>query len=342
MRKLGVAIQGAGWVAGEHIKAYAQNPHTEVVAICSRTREGVERKLAETGVSCRTCDTYPEMLADDDVDIVSICTPNHLHAPEAIQAAQAGKHILLEKPIALNLEDLRALRQAVRQAGVKTVVSFVLRWNPLFETIRALLADDAVGRVFYAEVDYFHGIGPWYKQFAWNVRKDVGGSSLLSAGCHAVDGLRWFVQDEVVEVSAYATRGNGPPFDQYEYDPTEVLIARFSGGAVGKVTSCIENKMPYVFNILLLGDKGSIRNNQIFAKHKYPGQRGFVTVPTILPDSGDVTHHPFQAEVDHLVDCIRNDVESHANVEDAYRSHEICFAADLSAREGKPVRLPLP
>ena len=154
MRKLGVAIQGAGWVAGEHMKAYAQNPHTEVVAICSRTRGGAELKLAETGVSCRVCDTYAEMLADDQVDIVSVCTPNHLHAAEAIQAAQAGKHILLEKPISLSLEDLRALRQAVCKAGVKTVVSFVLRWNPLFETIKALLADDAVGRIFYAEVDY--------------------------------------------------------------------------------------------------------------------------------------------------------------------------------------------
>ena len=137
MRKLGVAIQGAGWVAGEHIKAYTENPHTEVVAIASRTTDGAERKLAVSGVSCRVCEAYAKMLADDAADIVSICTPNHLHAAEAIQAARAGKHILLEKPIALNLADLRALRQAVRESGVKTVVSFVLRWNPLFETIKA-------------------------------------------------------------------------------------------------------------------------------------------------------------------------------------------------------------
>jgi predicted dehydrogenase len=224
---------------------------------------------------------------------------------------------------------------------VKTVVSFVLRWNPLFQTIKSLLADDAVGRVFYAEVDYYHGIGPWYKQFEWNIKKAVGASSLLSAGCHAVDGLRWFVEDEVVEVSAYSTRGDGVPFDQYEYDPTQVLIARFANGAIGKVASSIENKMPYVFNIQLLGDKGSIRNNQIYAKTKFPGQTDFVTIPTILPDSGDVTHHPFEAEVDHLVECILNNAESHANVEDTYRTHEICLAADRSATKGGPVKLPL-
>lgn len=341
MRKLGVAIQGAGWVAGEHIKAFTRNPHTEVVAICSRTQEGAQRKLEETGISCAVYDSFDQVLSDDAVDIISICTPNDLHADEGIQAARAGKHLLMEKPMALTLEDARRLRDAVTEAGVKAVVSFVLRWNPLFETIQALIADDAVGRVFYAEVDYYHGIGPWYKQFTWNIRKAIGGSSLLSAGIHAVDGLRWFVQDEVVEVSALSTRGDGPSFDQYEYDPTEVLIARFAGGAVGKVTSSIESKMPYVFNIQLLGTKGSIRNNQVYARDKYPGQTGFATIPTILPDSGDVTHHPFQGEIDHLVDCVLSGRESHASVADAYKTHEICFAADRSAQEGRPVRLPL-
>jgi predicted dehydrogenase len=282
-----------------------------------------------------------ELLADPNVDIVSICTPNHLHVAEGIKAARAGKHILMEKPIALNLQGLCDLRQAVHEAQVKTVVSFVLRWNPLFQTIKSLLADDAVGRVFYAEVDYYHGIGPWYGQFGWNVKKDIGGSSLLSAGCHAVDGLRWFVESEIVEVSAYSTRGDGAPFDQYEYDPTQVFVARFANGAIGKVASSLESKMPYVFNIQLLGDKGSIRNNQVYSKAKYPGQTDFVTVPTILPDSGDVTHHPFQGELDHLVECIVNDVESHANIEDAYVTHEVCLAADLSAQEGRPVKLPL-
>jgi len=341
MGKLRVGIQGCGWVAGEHIRAYMNNPNTRVAAVCSRTKEGARAKADEMGLSCAVYDSYDEMLADDAVKIISICTPNHLHAREGINAAQAGKHILIEKPIALNMEDLRALRESVREAGVKSVTSFVLRWNPLFETIRALLADNAVGRVFYGEVDYFHGIGPWYKQFEWNTRSNVGKSSLLSAGCHAVDGLRWFIQDEVVEVTAYSTRGNGSPFDQYEYDPTQVLIARFAGGAVGKVTSSLESKMPYVFGIQLLGDEGSIRNNLIYSKHKYPGQTDFVEIPTILPDSGDVTHHPFQTEIDHMVDCVVRDVESHANIEDTYKSHEICFAADLSVQENRPVRLPL-
>ncbi len=342
MAEFGVGIVGMGWVAGEHLRAWTNNPHTQVVGVASRTRAGAERKVQEMGVPCHVYDSYDQLLADPNVHIVSICSPNDLHVEQAIAAARAGKHICLEKPIALDVESLRRLRAAVRESGVKTIVSFVLRWNPLFDTIKKFLADDSIGRVFYAESDYFHGIGPWYGQFGWNVKKSVGGSSLLSAGCHAVDALRWFVGAEATEVCAFSARGDGQPFDAYEYDPTAVLIVKFANGTVGKVASSLESKMPYVFNVVLLGDKGSVRNNQFWSKDKFPGQRNFVTIPTIMPDSGDVTHHPFQGEIDHFVECIRNDRESHCNVEDAIKTHEICLAADLSAAHGgEPVKLPL-
>jgi predicted dehydrogenase len=107
------------------------------------------------------------------------------------------------------------------------------------------------------------------------------------------------------------------------------------------VTSCIECTQPYVFSINLVGTRGTIRNNLIYSKNKYPGQTSWTQVPTILPDSGDVTHHPFTYEVAHLIDCILNNKESHCNAADAYKTHELCFAADLSGKEGRPVKLPM-
>jgi predicted dehydrogenase len=269
------------------------NPHSEVVAICGRDESRIKAKMDEVGIdSCSIYTDYEQILKRDDIDIISICTPNDRHVKEAVMAAQAGKHFLIEKPIALNVDELKQLRDATRKAKVKTVVGFVLRWNPLFETIKPLIDDDAIGRVFYGEVDYYHGIGPWYKQYEWNVKKNIGGSSLLSAGCHAVDGLRWFLGDEAVEVTAYSTRSKNPNFELYEYDPTMVTIIKFKSGIVGKVASSIDCITPYVFNIHLLGDKGAIRNNQLYAPSKMPGQKGFAVIPPILPDSGDVTHHP--------------------------------------------------
>jgi predicted dehydrogenase len=340
MEKFGVGIIGTGWVSSEHIKAFQQNPQTEVVAICSREHARAETKARELGLAdCRAYTRLDEMLRDERVKIVSICTPHHLHAEQAIECAEAGKHLLIEKPIAITLESLRQLQTAVEQARVKTVVSFVLRWNPLFENIKAMLSDGLLGNLFYAEVDYLHGIGPWYKQYEWNIKKAMGTSSLLTAGCHAVDALRWFIQQEVIEVSAYANFSKHNPL-RYEYEPNSVTLLKFADGTIGKVASSIECVMPYSFKIELLGDQGTIRNNQVYTR-RWPGQRGWATIPTVLPDSGDVTHHPFTGEINHLVECLLTGQESHVNVADAVKTHQLCLASSISAAEGHSVRLPL-
>ncbi len=340
MKTLGAGIVGTGWVSGEYIRAFEANSHTEVRGITSREMARARAKAEQHGLAhCRSYNHLDEMLQDPSIHIVALCTPHHLHVPQGVAAAKAGKHIVIEKPVALDLAGLQELRAAIRAAKVKTVVSFVLRWNPLFETLRALLADGVVGRLFYAEVDYMHGIGPWYALYAWHIKKEMGGSSLLTAGCHAVDGLRWFVGKRAVEVFAYANYSPQNPL-KYEYEPNSVTLVKFEDGTLGKVATSVECVMPYVFNIELLGDQGTIRNNQVFSR-RWVGQKGWATIPTILPDSGDVTHHPFREEINHFVDCILNDRESHCNLEDAAQTHEICFASEISAREKRPVSLPL-
>ena len=333
---LGVGIVGAGWVSGEHIKAFQNNPHTEVRAICSRRENSARRKAEENNLQgCRIYTDYQEMLEQDDIDLVTICTPNHLHAKEAIQAAQAGKHMLIEKPVALHLNELREMKEAVRKARVKTAVGFVLHWNPLFITVKSLIERDMLGEIFYAECDYLHHIGDWYTGWNWIRKRSYGGSSFLAGGCHAVDALRWFV-GEVVEVSAYSGRYN----DDYEYDTTTVAILKFQNGGVGKVSVCFDCNMPYIFNLELFGKKGAIRNNQLYCD-AMPGQTGFATIPTVPPDSGEVSHHPFQGEIDHLVECILEDRESPLNLEDGVKTHEVCIAADLASARNEPVKLPL-
>ncbi len=340
MKSLGVGIVGTGWVAGSHIRAFEANPHTEVRAIVSRDRHRAIAKAEEFKLPlCRAYDRLEELLDDPAIHIVSICTPHHLHVEQGIAAAKAGKHLVLEKPVALDLKGLRELQEAVGAAKVKTVVSFVLRWNPLFELIKTWLAGKVIGNLFLAEVDYLHGINPEYAQYAWNIKKEIGGSSLLTAGCHAVDALRWFVGRRAVEVFASANFSPENPL-HYEYEPNSITLVRFEDGTLGKVTSSVECVQPYMFNIELVGDEGTIRNNQVFSR-RWTGQKGWATFPTVQPDSGDVTHHPFKDQVAHFVDCILSDHESHANLEDAAQTHEICFASEISAREKRPVALPL-
>ncbi len=336
--KLGLAIHGAGQVAYAHAASWLKNPQVKIVSISSRRRESAERLARKFCLDCTIYDDFEQVLRDDRVDIVNLSGPNDVHTPQGIAAARAGKHILIEKPMCLSMDENRALREAVARAGVRSVVSFVLRWNPLFQNLKALLAAGAVGRLFYIEVDYWHGLGRWWTGWPWGHTKAAGGSAMLLGGCHAVDAIRWFSGREVVEVAAFSNNIK----NTFEFDANVVAILRFDDGSIGKTSALFDAEIPYAFNIDLVGTEGSLRDNRIWSKPLLPGQTGWTTMQTILPDSGAVEHHPFDAEVNHLVDCILQGKESHCNIADAYHTHEVCIAIDRSlALGGKPVRLPL-
>jgi len=339
-KQFGAAVLGTGNVSGEYIKAFEADPRTEVRAILSRDRARAEAKAHEYGLAnCRAYTDLDELLKAGDIHVVSVCTPHHLHVEQGVACAQAGKHIVVENPVALDLDGLRKLDAAVRENKVRSMTGFVLRWNPLFETIKAMLADGMIGDLFHAEVDYLHGIGKELRLYAWLHQRAYGGTALLTGGCHAVDALRWFVAKEAVEVFGYANFSRGNPLG-YEYEPTSVTLVKFADGTTGKVTTSLEHVAPYTFPIVLMGNGGTIRDNRVFTK-RWPGQTGWATIPTLLPDSGAVSHHPFVYLIGHLLDCIVSGVESHCNMADAVKTHEICLASELSKTEGRPVRLPL-
>lgn len=338
-RKLGVAIHGVGQVAYAHAASWLKNPHVQIVSVTSRRVDSARRLAERFGLEdCHVGDRYEDVLANPRVDIMNLSGPNHVHAEQGIAAAEAGKHILIEKPMCLSMEENRRLRDAVARAGVKSVVSFVLRWNPLIENLKALLAAGAVGQLFYAEVDYWHGLADWWTGWEWGRTWASGRSTMLTGGCHAVDALRWLCGHEVAEVAAFSNNKKG----RFEYDANVVAILKFQNGLIGKTSALFDAEMPYSFNIDLAGTEGTIRDNRVWSKPLFPGQTSWTEMKTILPDSGDVDHHPFDAQMNHLVDCILQDHESHCSIADAYHTHEVCMAIDQSlACGGQPIRLPL-
>jgi len=333
MDTLGVGIIGTGWVSEEYIKAFTEDKRSEVRALVNRSIEKPQHYKRKYALDCSVDKDADSMLARDDVDIVVVSTPHDLHTQYVVAAAEAGKHVIIEKPVALTLEDVRRQQAAVKKAGVKTVVSFVLRWNPLLVSIDNLIEHGALGNVFMVEVDYMHRI--WCTPDHWLGSRKQGGSSILAGGCHAVDALRWFARSEAVEVSAYHTSTENP----IEYPGTLAAVVQFENGRIGRTTSCFDAKMPYVFHIGVYGTEGSVRNDQLYAPRLLPGQNAFMTIPTVLPDSGDVAHHPFRGEVQHLLDAIEHDTRPMPDLEDAARTMEVCFAADRSAIERRPVKI---
>ncbi|MFH0965192.1 MAG: Gfo/Idh/MocA family oxidoreductase [Planctomycetota bacterium] len=335
--KLGAAVQGAGWVAGEHIRSYLENPNVELRVVNSRYRHELEAQKARFGLTCDlTVDGFEDLLARKDVDVVSICTVSSDHAREAILAARAGKHVFIEKPVATTLGDLRAMRNAIREAGVRSMGGFVVRYYPLNLAIKAILRQGLLGRVIYGCVDYWHEI-----KGEWKVNPETAGSALLMGGCHAVDTLRWYLEEEgrIVEVHAYSC----PPRrrSDFKYDPTCVVNCLFESGAVGRCATSLECNMPYVLNVELEGTEGAIRNEHFYST-KIPGLRGFMEIPAMKADSPDVKHHPFPDEIADFIACILEGRRPQTDIEEAYLTHEVCFAADISAREKRPVKLPLP
>jgi predicted dehydrogenase len=335
--KLGVAIHGAGWVAGAHVLSWKKNPHVEVVSISDAYRERAQQFADRNGLGCDVRDSYEDVLADERVHIVDITGPSFVHAEQGIAAAQAGKHVLVEKPIALSLEENRDLRDAVAEAGVKSITSFVARFNPEVRILKSLLESGAIGELFYAEVDYWHSIKPTHHAWELHRRKKTGGSTMLLGGCHAADALRWLVGNEVEEVAAYSNNPKG----LFEYDANVVAIMKFRSGVIAKTSALFDCEMPYAFNIDLAGTGGTLRDNRVWSKKLFPGQTGWSVFPTIMMDSADVMHHSFDEEINYFVDCIRTDQQPHCNLADGYRSHELCMAIDRSLEHGVPVTLPL-
>lgn len=361
-RTFGVLVHGAGWVSSQHLAAYRHHPAARVVAVSSRSVESARRRVAEAGLSDVACYAdFDQALAHDGVDVVSICTPQHVHAANAIAAARAGKHLVIEKPAGISREELRRMQAEVEAAGVKTIVSFVLRWNPLFQTLKAMLADGAFGRPYHVEADYLSHNGSWWSGWNDTRTRAHGVSAMLVAGCHAVDALRWLASTEPagaadpVEVIAIAggyRKGSSREYDPFgnrwiedappmEYDGLELALVKFANGVTGKVSVNFDCIMPYRFPLRIFGDRGSVADNRVWS-HKFPGQDDWITLPCIAPDSADVSHHPFQAQIDHFLDCLQRGVESHCNLADAIKTHEVVFAALESERTGRPVPLPLP
>ena len=338
MKQYGVLIVGAGWVSSAHIAAFEKDPRAKIVAIMSRRAESAEAQIQTHGLTdCHIYTDYAQALADPRVDIVVICTPNDLHCEQAIAAARAGKHLLIEKPAALQWEDAQRMAKEIEAAGVRSLVGYVLHFNGLFETAKNL-QEKFFGEIQYAETDYFHRVEDDIPCYHWNRTEKVGGSSLLAGGCHAVDAMRWFMQEDVVSVYAQSARIR----DDFEFPGTTVVLLRFKSGKIAKVGSSYDFISPYVFNLRLCGTKGTLWNDKLWSPEEISGQLDYVTLPVTLPNSADVSHHPFPQQASHLLDCIEQGVETDCPMSDALKTQEVIAAADISARTGQPISLPLP
>ncbi len=340
MKNYNVGIIGYGWVATAHIPSINASHQAKVTAIFSSRPQDDADLSAKHGAPVQSFTDLDEMLASPDIHIVSICSFSNLHAEHAIKAAKAGKHLIIEKPIALSWEDCQRVAAAVAEAGVKVCVCFECRYSNQFLATKAVIDEGLLGEIHYGEVDYYHGIGPWYGQFDWNAKRDGGGSALVTAGCHALDALLLCMGGEVESVTSYSTKSRSEIFAPYEYDTTSVTLLRFTDGRVGKCSAVVDCLQPYYFHTHLCGSEGSLLDDKFHSMKLATDKSAWSKLSLKMLDSGDVSDHPYQTQFQAFFDSIDAGEDMLlTNLETALRTHRVVFAADESALTGQPVKL---
>jgi predicted dehydrogenase len=340
MKRYNVGIIGYGRAAAMHIAAINATSLAHVTSVFSSRRLEPAALGARHGGTIACFQNLEDFLAQQELHAVSICSLPHLHARQAIAAAAAGKHLIIEKPIALDHNDCLAIRDAAQATRIKTCVCFEYRFSSQFRTVKAMIDRGLLGRVHYGEVDYYNGVGPWSEQYRWNTKKESGGSSLLSAGCHALDALLFFMGTDVQAVSSYTTQSAHKDFARYEYPTTSVSIVRFKDGRVGKVTSCLDCLQPTRFHLHLVGSEGSVLNNKFYSTQMGALDRDrWSELAVSKLDGPDLASRAYQAQFETFFNALsRGEEMPLTSLKDALLAHEIIFGAERSAQRHEHVQ----
>ncbi|MFM8890835.1 MAG: Gfo/Idh/MocA family protein [Planctomycetia bacterium] len=333
-----VGISGYGWAATAHIAAINATSRGRVTAVHSSRALDAAELSARHGGPIRVYPRLEEMLADPAIDVVDVTGLPSLHRDQAVAAARAGKHLILEKPMANSPAEVADIVAAAQAAGVHGCVCFECRYSSQFQVTKALIDEGLLGRLHYGEVDYYHGIGPWYGQFRWNTGRKDGGSALLTAGCHALDALLMLMGGEVASVRSLSAKSESPIFAPYEYDTSSVTILEFTNGAIGKTAAIVDCLQPYYFHTHLVGSEGSLLDDRFHSMRLKADKGHWSRLSMKLLDSGDVSDHPYQAQFQAFFEALdRGEDMPLTSFPEAKKTFDVIFAADTSAAAGGTV-----
>lgn len=192
MHKWRIGIAGAGGIAAAHLDAIREEPRAEAVAIADAWRPAAEEKAGVYGIA-RVYDDYQTMLHDQEVDVVIICLPNHLHAPVSLEALSAGKHVLCEKPMAMNSQEAAEMKARAEQAGRVLMVAQNNRFRGDAQLLKQLVDNSKLGRIYHAKTGWVRrsGIPGWGSWFT--TKEHAGGGALIDIGVHMLDLTMWLM-----------------------------------------------------------------------------------------------------------------------------------------------------
>jgi predicted dehydrogenase len=346
-KKLGIGIIGSGGIAqNAHMPGYAAIPDLcEIVAVADSNPE-VARQAAEKFGVKRLFTDYQELLALPEVDAVSVCTPNYLHMDPTIKAFEAGKHVLCEKPIAMNAGEARKMVEAARRAGKKFQVGYNSRFAPSNQLLKSYIDAGDLGEIYYARAQALRrrGIPGWG---VFIDKSKQGGGPLIDIGVHILDLTLWLmghprpVAASGVTYAKFGKRSDIVGFmGQWDHknftveDFASALIRLENGATVVLESSFVANLPEEVHNCTLLGTEGGATTSPLtIVQEKH---RSLQTFKPEFPGGSVNTHH---AEVKHFVEAIQNDTQPLVTGEHGMMVAQIMDAIYESSEVGHEVKI---
>ncbi len=255
MDKIKFAIVGCGSIGSRHIAVVDAAERAEIVAICD-VEEQKGRQISELYNGIPFYSDYETMLRDSDAQIVSICTPHGLHAEMAILAAKYKKNILVEKPMALNVEDCNRMIQAAQENGVKLMVVKQNRYNVPIALTKQVLDSGFIGRIFMVQCNVlWNRHQGYYSDSNWRGSSELEGGALHTQASHFIDLLIWWFGDVIDAKTIMETKNH-----EIEIEDCGTSILKFASGPIGSIswTTCVYNKN-YEGSITIIGENGTIK-----------------------------------------------------------------------------------
>ncbi|MFC0212496.1 Gfo/Idh/MocA family protein [Paenibacillus chartarius] len=352
MSTVRVAVIGLGSISDSHLTSYQRHPEARLYAVCDVNEERARKKAAEFGAEAIYTD-YRALLADEQIDAVSICTWNNLHAEICIAALEAGKHVLVEKPLCKTVEEALRIQEAVHRTGRLLQVGFVRRYDRNVQMLREFAAGGEFGDIYYAKASAIRRLGNPGGWFADIERS--GGGPLIDIGVHMID-LLWYMMGRpkpvTVSGNTYRKLGNRAHIRHLSFykaadydaahntveDMANALIRFDNGASLSVDVSFTLHAKEDSISTKLYGTKGGIEIDPsvTIVTEKYN------TILNVTPQVDRTGFHfesAFQQEIGHFIECILTGKQPLSPVEDGVALMKMLCGIYESAALGKEIAL---
>lgn len=349
MKTIRIGLVGSQFVSTIHCEALRAVPGAEIVAVTSAT-EGHARAFAERHGIRHWFTDYRKMYAMPELDMVVLGLPNDLHCDATVAAAEAGKHVVCEKPLCLNLAEADRMIEACRKARVKLMYAEELCFTPKYVRLKQLVDEGALGRVHLVKQAEKHD-GPHASWF-WDVRRSGGGVA-MDMGCHAIEFFRWLLGGrqggKAAVRSVYADMGTYMHGDRTRGDDSTTLVLKMDGDVTAIAEESWAKPGGMDDRAEIYGSEGVayadlLRGNAIHTYSKrgygYAIEKAGQTQGWSFTIYEEAWNYGFPQEMAHFVSCVRDDRPPLCTGEDGRAVLEVLFAAYASAGQGRRVELP--